>query len=270
MTLSAAAQDPELEALSYSWSVAGQPEGAKVALGNPKSATTPAAGLTAPGRYVFTVTVSDETHKVARNVMLNVFRGNQRPLVFDVHNRIPVLVTLPQDSTNLRGGGRDLEGSRLTFKWSVVRQPKGSAVRLETPTEPKCKLTHITAAGDHVVRLDVSDGTHTVSRALTVPVYPANAAPAIEAVRASPADLTPAGGATSLSAVTSDPDGDTITHWWRATRKPAGARPTFAKQGGRDTKVTGLSAAGTYVFTLTAVDRTKSARKDVTVRVRSR
>ena len=57
--LSAAARDPELDRLSYSWSVTKQPAGAKAVLADPQSATTEASGLTAPGRYVFTVAIGD-------------------------------------------------------------------------------------------------------------------------------------------------------------------------------------------------------------------
>jgi len=265
ITLSAAAQDPERKPLSYSWAVTGQPEGARVALSDPKAAVTPATGLTAPGRYAFDVTVSDGTSAVVRRVLLNILEGNQPPVLLDVHNRIPVLVTLPHDNTNLRGGAFDLEGEKRSFRWSVVRQPKGSDVKLETPTQQKCKLTNITVAGDHVVRLEVRCGPHTVAEELTVPVYPANAAPLIQVIEAKPATLTLPAAATALSATTRDPDGDVISHWWRVARKPAGSAPVFAKQGGRDTKVSGLSVAGIYVFTLTVVDETKVARKDATV-----
>ena len=44
-------------------------------------------------------------------------------------NRLPVLVTLPQSETELRGGAFDLEGDKLTFHWSVASQPPGAAPR---------------------------------------------------------------------------------------------------------------------------------------------
>ena len=265
ITLAAAAQDPELNPLSYSWRLSSQPEGGRVAIDDTEAAVTSVNGLTVPGRYAFEVTVKDGTSAVVRTVVVNVLEGNQPPVLLDVHNRIPVLVTLPHDNTNLRGGAFDLEGDKPAFRWSVVRQPKGADVKLETPTQQKCKLTNIAVAGDHVVRLEVRCGPHTVAEQLTVPVYPVNAAPVIEAIEATPATLTLPAAATALSATTRDPDGDTISHWWRVARKPAGSAPVFAKQGGRDTKVSGLSAPGVYVFTLTVVDRTRAARKDVTV-----
>jgi hypothetical protein len=177
--LSAAAQDPELDRLSYSWSVTGQPLGTKATLADPQSATTEASGLTVPGRYVFTVAIRDGAHEVKRDVRLNVYAGNQPPVLIDVHNRLPVLVTLPQSATTLRGGALDLEGDKLTYRWSVVSQPPGSAVRLETPDDGSCRANNITVPGDHVFKFEASDGTNTVSENLTVPVYPANSAPVI-------------------------------------------------------------------------------------------
>ncbi len=268
-TLAATARDPELHPLSYSWSVARQPAGAGAALTDPQSATTSVTGLTAAGQYAFELTVSDGANEVVRDVLLNVFTANQPPRLIDVHNRIPVLVTLPQDTTILIGGAHDLEDDPLTYRWSVVRQPPGGAVNLETPDDRKCQVSNITVPGDYVFRFEASDPTHTVSETLTVPVYPENTAPVILEAKATPTNIALPGADTSLSAVTSDPDGDVITHWWRVKSQPAGAAPAFGKQGGRDTQVTGLSEAGMYVFTLTAVDRTKFVQQDVAVTVRA-
>ncbi len=189
--LSAAAQDPDLDRLSYSWSVTGQPSGVKARLADPQSATTEASGLTLPGRYVFTVAIRDGAHEVKRDVQLNVYAGNQPPTLFDLHHRLPVLVTLPQSTTVLRAGAMDLEGDKLTYRWSVVSQPPGSAVRLETPHEGSCRVSHITVPGDHVFKFEVSDGTNTVAEHLTVPVYPANEANTVETTSALPLSHKP-------------------------------------------------------------------------------
>jgi hypothetical protein len=265
--LSASAQDPEVDALSFAWSVASQPAGAAAVLATPDAATTDATGLTATGQYVFTVSVSDGTNAVKREVMLTVYAGNQPPVTIDVHNRLPVMVTLPQTVTELRGGGFDLDGDKLTFKWSLVSQPAGAAANLESPTEQKCKLSNLTVPGEYVVQLDVSDATHTVPSKLSLTVWPENQAPAIDSLVATPAALAPPASEVSLSAKTSDPGGDVLTHWWRVKSAPPGAKIAFSKQGGCDTKVSGLTVAGVYVFSLTAVDRTLATRKDVTVTV---
>jgi hypothetical protein len=103
---------------------------------------------------------------------------------------------------------------------------------------------------------------------LTVPVYPANpSAPTISSAMASPATVALGAGGTHLAASTRDADGDPISHWWSVKSKPAGASPVFSAQSSTNTDVTGLTEPGVYVFTLSAVDRTKFAKRDVTVTV---
>lgn len=270
ITLSASATDPELDALSYVWTVESKPEAAEVTLATAAAPKTEVKGLTAPGDYIFSVAVSDGAHAVLRKVKLTVFSENQPPMSLDLHNRIPVVVTLPQSSTLLRAWAYDLEGDPLKFRWSVLRQPKGSKVKLETPDRPASKLSNLTVPGDYLLQIQANDPTHTVSQILKITVYPENTPPIIESASAKPARLTLPESATSLLAKTSDPDGDTITHWWSVKESPAGSKPVFQKQGAPNTRVSGLTVPGTYIFTLTAIDRTKFASRDVTVTVSSK
>jgi hypothetical protein len=240
-----------------------------VSLTDPGSATTSATGLTVTGEYVFTVAVSDGANTATRNVALHVYAKNQPPFAFDVHNRLPVTVTLPTSNTQLRCAGVDLEGDPLTYRWRVLSQPVGAAVLLATPTAAACSVTNMTVAGDYAFQIELSDSSHTVSQKLTVTVYPPNpSAPTILNAAAAPAILTLPVETTGLSATTSDPDGDPLSHWWSVKSKPAGAAPAFSAQGSPNSDATGLTVPGTYVFTLHAVDRTKVAQRDVTVTVK--
>ncbi len=166
------ATDPEGDSLSYRWSVVRQPEGAKAVLATPRAAATRADGLIAPGEYLFAIEVGDGANTVRREVLMNVFRGNQAPVAMDVHNRIPVWVRVGDGGTLLRAGAWDVENDRVSFAWSVLRQPAGAAAELATPAEPACRVRGMTVAGDYVFRLTISDGTSTVSLNHTVPVYP--------------------------------------------------------------------------------------------------
>jgi hypothetical protein len=266
--LSASATDPERDPISYAWSVASQPAGANVSLTAPGSATTSTTGLSVAGEYVFTVAVSDGANTATRNVVLNVHAENQPPIAMDVHNRLPVIVTLPADGTELRCAGLDLEGDALAYRWSLLSQPAGASALLASPGTATCKVTNMTVAGDYIFQLELSDPAHTVSENLTVTVYPQNpSAPTILNAAASPATVTLPAEAILLSATTGDPDGDPISHWWSVKSKPAGTAPAFSAQGSASTGVTGLTAPGTYVFTLNVVDRTKVTKRDVTVTV---
>ena len=271
VVLAASGTDPEQDPVTFKWTVASQPAGAKVQLAKPDADTTPATGLTVPGDYVFTVTVSDPTHVVTRQVKVIVFAKNNPPEILDLHNRIPITVTLPESKTLLRAWPNDLEKDKWTFDWKVMKQPAGANVVLDLPPRAKPDATArvatgMTVAGDYVFRFEVTDGHNTVHKDHTVTVHPENHPPVI-------ADATAridAPGSAALSAKAADPDGDTLTHWWWTKKAPAGVKPVFDHPGHASTRVTGLTAAGEYVFTVTVVDRTKAAERDVKLTVFSR
>ena len=266
-TLSATATDPETNVLTYAWAVLSSPPGANVGLNTPTSASCTATGLIVAGNYLFQVSVSDGADMVTRRLPLQVFSGNQPPELLDVHNRLPVTVTLPTQYTTLRCGGRDLEGDPLTYQWSIVSQPAGASALLLSPTNPACVATNLTPAGDYVFRIELRDPTHAVSNDLRVTVYPTNRAPVIGSATASPASLTLPSNGTMLSGATSDPEGEPVSHWWTVNSAPAGALPIFASQGSNVTIVSGLILPGTYTFKLTAVDRAGVATRNVSVTV---
>ena len=87
-----------------------------------------------------------------------------------------------------------------------------------------------------------------------MPVYADPYAPVISSAIASPSAVPHAGQTTQLSATTSDADGDTVTHWWTVKTAPAGAKPVFDTHGHAATNVSGLTVAGTYTFTVSAID----------------
>ncbi len=104
VTLQVAATDPDLDELRCAWRVIAQPEGAHVRIAEPTAASTQASGPSVPGDYVFAVTVSDGANSVEKRLMVRIFGENQPPVPVDVHNRIPVRVTVADGKTELRGG----------------------------------------------------------------------------------------------------------------------------------------------------------------------
>ncbi len=264
--LTASANDPELDPIGFNWSVTKQPAGATAVLATPNAATTEVSGLNVAGDYAFTIAVSDPTHMVTREVRLRVFAENQPPVLTEVHNRNPVLLTLPQSSTTLRSSAWDLEGDAIAYQWRILSQPAGANALLQTPSTAACVASNMTVAGDYVFEVSASDAMQTVSKTLTVPVYPVNTAPVIHSLTAAPQPAC-AGKAAELTAVTSDPDNDVISHWWTLVSAPSGATPVIARRGAATTRVTGLSVPGNYIFSLVVVDRTLMASNQVTLSV---
>ncbi len=271
IALAAAATDPELNALSYKWSIASWPGGANVTFVNSNSASTTANGLSVAGFYLFNVSVSDGINTVTKPIGFNVLAGNQPPMIDVVHSRSPLgvtnslLVTLPQNSTWLLDQvAYDLEGNTLTYNWSVVSQPAGAAATLQTPTANNCIATNLNVAGDYDFRVTVSDGTTPVSDDVIVTVDPPNLhAPTIAG--ASGMYVSPGQG--HLQATTSDADGDWIASWWNVISKPAGATVTFDDPASPITDFH-VDRAGNYIFELNTVDRTlwaQSANLTVTI-----
>ena len=82
-----------------------------------------------------------------------MFTENQPPVPDDVHNRNPVLITLPQSSTTLRAGSWDMENDTRTYLWSVVAQPDGANATLATPGSGTCAVSNMTVAATTFSRL---------------------------------------------------------------------------------------------------------------------
>src|SRR5205085_1562263 len=80
-TLSVTASDPELDALTYHWSVSNQPAGANATLTTSNAATTAVNGLTVAGTYVFNVDVRDSVNTSSKQVYLIVYASNPPPVL---------------------------------------------------------------------------------------------------------------------------------------------------------------------------------------------
>lgn len=146
---------------------------------------------------------------------------------------------------------KDSDGGSLTFKWTLIGKPIGSAASLTNPTYPNPKFT-ADLAGNYVVSLVVNDGkadstVATVSVTATV----ANAAPVANAgVNQS---VVIASTVTLDGTASTDANNDSLSYKWVLQSKPATssatltaattAKPTFK-----------ADIAGTYVATLVVSD----------------
>ena len=146
---------------------------------------------------------------------------------------------------------KDSDGGSLTFKWTLIGRPIGSAASLTNPTYPNPKFT-ADLAGNYVVSLVVNDGkadstVATVSVTATV----ANAAPV---ANAGVNQNVVIGSAVSLDGTAStDANNDSLSYKWVLQSKPATSSATLA--AATSAKPTfKADVAGTYVATLVVSD----------------
>lgn len=170
------AYDAELNDLTHSWAVKSQPKGAAAKFRSPSSARTVVTGLTVPGEYIFTGTVSDGKASSKHDIRVPVYKGNHPPFVWFLQYRNPSLIIAGKDSSCLLlGKASDVNRDKVTYLWSVISSPAGTSPRFESPTGSKnsarTKVSGLTKAGDYVLRLQVKDGLNTVYEKLRITVF---------------------------------------------------------------------------------------------------
>ena len=146
---------------------------------------------------------------------------------------------------------KDSDGGTLTFKWTLIGKPNGSAATLTNATYPNPKFT-ADLAGNYVVSLVVNDGkadstVATVSVTATV----ANAAPV---ANAGVNQNVVIGSTVTLDATAStDANNDSLSYKWVLQSKPANSSATLTAATSAKPSFK-ADLAGTYVATLVASD----------------
>jgi transcription elongation GreA/GreB family factor len=146
---------------------------------------------------------------------------------------------------------KDSDGGTLTFKWTLIGKPIGSAATLTNPGYPNPKFT-ADLAGNYVLSLVVNDGKiDSAITSVSVTASTANAAPVANA--GNNQNVTIGSTVTLDGTTSSDANNDSLTYKWTLQSKPSNssavispitsAKPTFK-----------ADLAGTYVATLVVSD----------------
>lgn len=153
--------DPELQALTYRWTLVSKPAGS--------SATLPAGAGTAtiefitdmPGSYAYSLVVNDGIDDSApfhRTVVVDVAQINYPPQAGVVRSS-PLMPLVGAVSQAVLLDGRassDADAQPLTYQWTLVAKPAGSSVALVDATKSVAKIVP-DVLGEYTVQLVVKD-----------------------------------------------------------------------------------------------------------------
>ena len=217
-------RDGDGNTLTYLWTLLSKPTGSTAVLA-PTTAIAPTFVADVAGQYTARLVVSDSIINSPADSVTVVAMANAPPIA----DAGPDVLVNQGTTVSLDGtASRDPEGGALSFAWTIVERPNGSAAVLTNPAGPAPSLV-ADAGGRYVVQLVVGDGTHT-SKPDTVSVT-ANTPPV---ANAGP-DQTPVVGATaSLSgAASADVDGQPLTYTWSIQSRPSGSTAALVGRDGR-------------------------------------
>ena len=251
-----ASSDPDGNPLTYAWTFVSRPTGSAATL---TGATTVNPSFVADrfGSYTARLVVNDGLVASAADDVI-VSTQNSRP----VANAGPDQTGSVGGVITLNGAGSsDVDGQPLTFAWSFVQRPAGSAAALNNPAATSPSFT-IDVAGSYRVQLIVNDSVIN-SLADEVVITTSNTAPVSNA---GPDQSISVGQTATLSgAASSDVDGNPLSYSWSFTTRPAGSAAALSSPTAVNPSFV-ADRAGTYVVQLIVNDGFVNSAPD-TVRI---
>ncbi len=214
----AGSTDVDGNSLRYLWSLLWVPEDSTAALSS-TSAVNPTFTADVAGGYVAQLIVNDGISNSAPATVIITTSAVLPPTANAGLNQ----TTGHNLTVSLSGTGTDPQGLPLTYQWSLITTPTGSAAVLSSTTIPNPTFV-ADLAGNYVAQLVVSNGllsslpsTVTISTTNTAPV--ANAGPPQNAIVGVNVLLDGSGS--------SDADHDSLTYSWTWNSAPAGSLAAF-------------------------------------------
>src|SRR5690554_1626074 len=252
----AASSDADGDTLSYQWSLTSVPSGSAAALSNATGAS-PTFTADIDGSYIAQLTVNDGT-------------GNSAPdtvtIVASTANSVPVANAGADQNiatgsvVTLNGAASsDADGDILSYQWSLISVPSGSAATLNNITGEYITFT-ADIDGSYIAQLTVNDGTeNSAPDTVTIVASTANSAPVANAgtdQNVISSTIVNLDGSSS-----SDADGDGLSYAWSFISKPAGSTATFDNAQVVNPSFT-ADIEGSYVISLVVNDGLESSASD--------
>jgi hypothetical protein len=238
-----ASSDIDGDPLTFAWTLQSAPAGTAAVIVNPAS-VTPSFVIDVLGSYVVQLVISD-----------GVNPGVSDTVVISTENSPPVANAGPDQSAAIGqtvtldgSASSDVDGNPITFAWTFISRPAGSAATLNNPTVVRPTFV-VDASGSYELQLLVSDGIESSTDSVIITTV--NSAPV---ANAGPDQSVALGATVTLDgSASSDVDGDALTFAWSLTSVPVGSTATLDNP----TAVTPTFIAdrpGTYVAQLIVND----------------
>ncbi|ANH68782.1 PKD domain-containing protein [Mitsuaria sp. 7] len=265
---SGASTDADNDLASRKWEILSKPAGSAVTLASP-TATAISLSPDVMGDYSLRLTVTDARGASSTSAIL-VQANNRRPVAAITNNATPEAlpsapsISVPQHTQlTLRGGdSQDADGDALTYLWTLVGKPAGSAAALSSTSAINPTVT-VDAEGPYQFRLRVTDTAGAFSeRTLTVNV---GVEPPVALVDRARITLLAGQTAQSSASPSFDRDGDALSFSWSLDARPAGSAATIATPNQAALSFV-PDVAGTYVATVTVSDGRFTASTGVEIR----
>ena len=248
--------DADGNLLTYLWSFVSSPSGSSPTLTGPTT-VMPTFLADKTGQYVVQLIVNDGVaNSTAATVTISTTPGNTAP----VANAGPDQTVKLGTTVTLNGSGsNDVDGNSLTYQWTLITVPPGSATKLSSATVVMPTFV-ADRAGDYEVQLVVNDGKlNSTPDTATITTTGGNTAPV---ANAGPDQSVQMGETVMLNGSGStDADKNTMTYDWSFVSIPSGSaaalsNPTAAAPSFMADK------AGQYVVQLIVNDGTVNSRPD--------
>lgn len=248
--------DADGNPLTYQWAFVTVPTGSTAKLSSPTT-VMPTFVADLVGQYVVKLLVNDgKVNSTQDTVTITTTGGNTAP----VANAGPDQSVQMGATVTLNGSGStDADSNPLTYDWSFVSVPSGSAATLSNPTAAMPSFV-ADKAGQYVAQLVVNDGTvNSTPDTVSIAAAAGNTAPVANAGL----DQTVAVGASVIldGSASRDADRNALSYQWALTTKPAGSAATLSNS---TTAMPNFVAdvAGQYVGQLIVNDGTVNSAPD--------
>jgi hypothetical protein len=247
--------DVDGDRLTYLWALTAIPANSAAELSD-RAAIRPTFVIDVPGTYTAQLLVNDGT-VYSSPATVTISTLNSKPLAHagpDQSGTVGTLITLDGTASS------DPDGDPLSFTWSLLTKPLGSAATVQGGTTAQPTFT-LDRAGTYVLQLIVNDGhldsvpdLVTVTTLNSRPV--ADAGPDQDGLIGTPVQLNGSGS--------HDVDGSPLTYFWSFLAVPAGSTISLSN----DTVVTPTftpDVGGTYVAQLIVSDGQLKSEPDTVV-----